>query len=175
MKPPDIKSTKLQAHKNPGKGAATEYYQFNLADKYEMLNSSLVTEVICALRYKQHYFKVLSLGVIIVAHEFLEHANHELQHADMLAHRIIQLGGQPNYNPSSLSKRAHADYVDCGTIEEMLKENLIAKGITIDTYRQNIMILGKEDSTTRKILEDILAVEEVHANNLLDLATKYKI
>ena len=114
----DIESTRQQARKNLFKGPVTENYKFDLAEIYEMLNSSLATEVICALRYKQHYFKALSLGATIVAHEFLEHANHEQQHADMLAHRIIQLGGQPNYNPSSLSKRAHTDYADCDTIEK---------------------------------------------------------
>lgn len=170
----NIDLIRREARKNLPNGAVTKFYKFDLASMHEMLSSSIATEIICSLRYKQHYFKALQLGAPLVAQEFLEHAHQEQQHADLLATRLTQLGGLPSYNPSELANRSHVKYVECDTVDEMIRESLISERIAIDTYRHFIIILGHQDSTTRKILEDILAVEEEHADDLLELATRHK-
>ncbi|HCA90083.1 MAG TPA: bacterioferritin, partial [Legionellales bacterium] len=166
----DIENIQQQARQNLAKGAITDNYKINLDSVYDMLNAALATEMVCTLRYKQHYYKATEFGATIAAQEFLEHANQEQQHADSLAERIIQLGGTPNLDPSSFKSRAHADYVDCDNVADMIKENLIAERVAIDIYREMIIFLGTDDSTTRKLIEDILATEEEHADDLLDLA-----
>ncbi|WP_131781498.1 ferritin-like domain-containing protein [Legionella gresilensis] len=171
----DIEAIRKQARNNLQKGAVTENYKIDLDTMYDMLNSALATEMICTLRYKQHYFKATELGATIAAEEFLEHSNQEQQHADQIAERIVQLGGQPNFNPATFSAYSHADYVDCNTVAEMVRENLIAERIAIDIYREMILFLGDNDSTTRKMIEEILAVEEEHADDLLDIAKEYNI
>lgn len=171
----DIQAIREQARVNLRKGAVTENYNLDLNTVYDMLNSALATEMICTLRYKQHYYKATEIGATIAAQEFLEHSNQEQQHADKLAERLIQLGGQPNLNPSEFSNRAHAEYVDCDSIQAMVKENLLAERIAIDIYRQMIMFIGDNDPTTRKMIEDILATEEEHADDLLDLAAEYEV
>ena len=170
----DINLIRQHAQTNLHKGAVTEFYKFDLPRMHDMINASLATEIICSLRYKQNYYKALSLGAPLVAQEFLEHSIQEQQHADLLAERIVQLGGLPVYNPIELAQRSHIKYVECDTIEEMIRESLISERIAIDTYRQLIISLGNEDSTTRRIFEDILAVEEEHADDLVDLAARYK-
>ncbi len=171
----DVKEIQKQARLNLGQGAITKYYQLDLNTVYQMLNAALATEIICTLRYKQHYFKALELGASIASKEFLEHSNQEQQHADMIAERIVQLGGQPDYNPTGIVDRAHAHYVECDSVKEMIKENLIAERIAIDIYREMIQFIGNADPTTRKLLENILATEEEHADDLLDVAAEYKI
>lgn len=171
----DIQSIRQQAKNNLKKGAITENYKLDLKTIHNMLNDALATEMICTLRYKQHYFKATEIGATIAAQEFLEHSNQEQQHADTIAERIIQLGGQPNFNPSEFASRAHASYMNCETIQEMVKENLIAERIAIDIYREMIIFIADNDSTTRKMLEDILATEEEHADDLLDLAAEYNV
>ncbi len=171
----DIQAIRQQAKKNLQKGAITANYQLDLPTIHEMLNAALATEMICCLRYKQHYYKATEIGATIAANEFLEHSNQEQQHADQLADRLVQLGGQPNFNPSEFSDRAHAQYIDCETIGEMVKENLIAERIAIDTYREMAVFIGDKDPTTRKLIEFILGVEEEHADDLLDLAAEYEV
>ncbi len=135
----------------------------------------MATELICSLRYKSHYYSASSLGASVAASEFLEHADQEKEHADSIAARILQLGGRPNMNPDTLSQRSHAKYVECKTVKDMIRENLIAERIAIDTYREIIKYIGNDDPTTRRLLEEILAVEEQHADDLLDLKEEYKI
>ncbi len=170
-----IKKIRDDARKHLRKGPITENYHLDLNYVYGMLNGALATELICSLRYRKHYYQAASLGASTAAAEFLEHAIQESEHADQLAKRIVQLGGEPNFSPKHLTERSHADYVDCKDIECMVQENLIAERIAIDIYREMINKIGNADPTTRQLLENILAVEEEHADDLLDLAAEYKI
>ncbi|MBA4696788.1 MAG: bacterioferritin [Legionella sp.] len=171
----DLEEIQKQARHNLHQGAVTSQYALDLDTVYSMLNAALATEIICTLRYKKHYFKAMELGASIASQEFLEHSNQEQEHADTIAERIVQLGGEPDYNPSHIVSRAHANYVDCGTVKEMIRENLIAERIAIDIYRKMVQFIGDADPTTRKIIETILAVEEEHADDLLDLAAEYDL
>ncbi len=171
----NIKKIRLDARQHLNKGPVTENYNLDLNEVYDMLNSALATELICSLRYRKHYYQAAALGASVAATEFLEHANQESDHANQLAQRIVQLGGEPDFSPDGLSERAHADYVDCKDIACMVKENLIAERIAIDIYREMIKKIGNADPTTRHVLETILAVEEEHADDLLDVAAEYKI
>ncbi|MCP0913355.1 MULTISPECIES: ferritin-like domain-containing protein [Legionella] len=171
----DLKKIRDDARKHLTKGPVTENYHLNLATVIELLNGALATELICYLRYNKHHYKAAALGASVAASEFLEHANQENLHANQLAARIVQLGGDPNFSPHGLSERAHAEYVECETVECMVKENLVAERIAIDIYREMINYIGNADPTTRKLLEDILAVEEEHADDLLDVAAEYDI
>lgn len=171
----DLQEIQRQARLNLNQGPVTKNYKLDLNVIYQMLNSALATEIICTLRYKKHHFKALELGAKVAAQEFLEHSIQEQEHADMIAERMVQLGGEPNYNPIGLTDRAHAVYIDCDTVEEMIKENLIAERIAIDVYREMIQFIGEDDSTTRQMLEEILAVEEEHADDLKDVAAEYNI
>jgi bacterioferritin len=132
----------------------------------KILNEALATEIVCVLRYKRHYFMASGIHAKGVAAEFLEHANEEQGHADEIATRIVQLGGAPNFSPEGLLSRSHAEYVEGNDLNEMLKEDLVAERIAIDTYRDIIAYLGEDDPTTRTMIEGILAVEEEHAEDL---------
>jgi len=134
-----------------------------------LLNEALATEIICVLRYKRHYFMAQGIHAEGVAAEFLEHANDEQQHADQIAARITQLGGEPDFSPEGLTTRSHAEYVEGDTLEEMIKEDLVAERIAIDSYREMIAYLAEADSTSRRMLEEILAKEEEHADDLANL------
>jgi len=134
-----------------------------------LLNEALATEIICVLRYKRHYFMAQGIHAEGVAAEFLEHANDEQQHADQIAARITQLGGEPDFSPDGLATRSHAEYVEGDTLEDMIKEDLIAERIAIDSYREMITYLAEADSTSRRMLEEILAKEEEHADDLANL------
>lgn len=171
----NLKKIREQARKHLSRGPITENYALDLEDVYAMLNSALATELICNLRYRKHYYQAQALGASIAAGEFLEHANQENEHASQIAQRIVQLGGEPDFSPANLTERAHADYVDCKDIACMIKENLIAERIAIDIYREMIKKIGDADPTTRQLLENILAVEEEHADDLLDVAAEYKV
>lgn len=151
------------------------YSGFDVDDVVGMLNISLATEMICSLRYKSHYYKAKELGANLAAKEFLEHSIQEQQHADKLADRISQLGKSPELNPEKIIGSSHLDYVVCNNLNEMIKENLMAEKIAIEVYRSNIIKLGEQDPTTRRVLEDILAVEEEHADDLLELKYEYDI
>jgi bacterioferritin len=135
----------------------------------KLLNEALATEIICVLRYKRHYFMAKGIHAEGVAAEFLEHANDEQQHADQIAARITQLGGEPDFSPEGLATRSHAEYVEGDTLEDMIREDLVAERIAIDSYREMIVYLAENDSTTRRMLEEILAKEEEHADDLANM------
>ncbi|KTD35126.1 bacterioferritin [Legionella israelensis] len=170
-----IKKIREDARQHLKRGPVTENYGLDLKYVHDLLNSALATELICSLRYRKHYYQAAALGASVAAGEFLEHANQETDHANQIAQRIVQLGGEPDFSPNGLSERSHSDYVDCPDIECMVKENLIAERIAIDIYREMVHKIGNADPTTRHLLEGILAVEEEHADDLLDLAAEYKI
>lgn len=160
------------ARKNLADGAHTPAYGPWRDDVVQLLNDALATELICVLRYRRHHFTAEGLASPKIAEEFLVHANEELAHADRLAKRIVQLGGAPNFNPQGLVERSHADYDDSADLNAMIKANLIAERVAVEGYRQMIELIGSKDSTTRRLLEDILADEEEHADELSDwLAT----
>jgi len=135
----------------------------------DFLNDSLATELVCVMRYRRHYFTAAGMASTAIAAEFLEHANAELRHADRIAERIVQLGGEPDFRPSGLEKRSHAEYDDSKDIRQMIRANLVAERVAVETYRQLIRLIGDKDPTTRRLLEDVLADEEEHADELKDM------
>src|SRR5687767_7985040 len=165
----DIKTLRERARKHIENGAVTAGYRGDRETAVKLLNEALATEIVCVLRYKRHYFMASGIHAEGVAAEFLEHANEEQGHADSIAHRIVQLNGEPNFNPEGLVSRSHAEYVEGTTLADMIKEDLVAERIAIDSYRDFIQYLGDQDSTTRRMLEEILATEEEHADELADL------
>lgn len=150
-------------------GAVTQSYAADRNAVINLLNDALATELVCVLRYRRHYFMATGLEAKHAASEFLEHANEELAHADTLAARIVQLGGEPDFSPRHLSTRSHAEYKPGETLEDMMREDLIAERIAIDTYSQIIRFVGDDDPTTRRMLEQILASEEQHADELANM------
>jgi len=165
----DIKTLRARARKHIEKGAVTEGYSADRATVVKLLNEALATEIVCVLRYKRHYFMASGINAESVAAEFLQHANDEQGHADQISHRIVQLGGEPNLNPEGLLTRSHAEYVEGETLTDMIKEDLVAERIAIDSYRDMINYLGNDDPTSRRMMENILAVEEEHADDLVNL------
>ncbi len=165
----DVQSLRDAARRHVEDGAVTEHYKGDREKVLKMLNEALATELICVLRYRHDYFTARGMKAKAAAGEFLEHANEELGHADQLAERIVQLGGEPDFNPQTLTARSHAEYRLGRTIEEMIKENLVAERIAIDSYREMAAYIGDDDPTTKNLLEEILAVEEEHADDLADL------
>lgn len=169
----DVKAIRAKARQDIESGAVTDTYRADRKTVLELLNEALATEIVCVLRYKRHFFMARGLNAEPVAAEFAEHATQEQDHADKLAERIVQLGGEPNLSPKGLLERSHSEYVEGSTLEEMIKENLIAERIAIDSYRQMIEYIGEQDSTTRRLLEEILAVEEEHADDMSDFLAKH--
>ena len=165
----DIKTLRERARKHIERGAVTEGYSADRETVIKVLNEALATEIVCVLRYKRHYFMASGIHAESVAAEFLQHANDEQGHADQIAQRIVQLGGAPNFNPEGLLTRSHAEYVEGETLTDMIKEDLVAERIAIDSYRDIIQYLGNDDPTTRRMMETILAVEEEHADDLVSL------
>ncbi len=165
----DIKVIRERARKHIEQGAVTAGYSADRATVIKLLNEALATEIVCVLRYRRHHFMAAGINAEAVAAEFLLHANEEQQHADQIATRIVQLGGAPNFSPEGLTSRSHAEYVEGETLEEMIKEDLVAERIAIDSYREMIAYLGNDDPTTRRMLEEILAMEEEHADDLAGL------
>jgi bacterioferritin len=165
----DIKTLRERARKHIEQGAVTEGYTADRQTVIKILNEALATEIVCVLRYKRHYFMANGIHAESVAAEFLEHANDEQGHADLIAARIVQLGGEPNFNPEGLLMRSHAEYVEGSSLIEMIKEDLVAERIAIDSYRDMIRYLDNDDPTSRRMLEGILAVEEEHADDLVSL------
>jgi bacterioferritin len=162
-----VRDIRERARQDLEKAAVTEASdQSRAASKVQMLNDALATELVCALRYKRHYYMASGVNSRNVAQEFAEHANEELEHAHKLAARIVQLGGAPDFSPKDLANRAHSEYVEATTLKEMLRENLVAERIAIQTYREMISTLSDDDPTTRRMMEDILMVEEEHADDL---------
>ena len=168
----DIKTLRERARKHIEKGAVTEGYTADRDTVIKLLNEALATELVCVLRYKRHYFMASGIQADSVAAEFLEHANDEQGHADQIAARIVQLGGEPNFNPEGLLTRSHAEYVEGDTLTEMIKEDLVAERIAIDSYREMVRYFGNDDPTSRRLIEGILAVEEEHADDLVSLLGK---
>lgn len=165
----DIKTIRERARKHIERGAVTEGYTGDLEKVISLLNEALATEIVCTLRYKRHYYMAEGMGASIAKAEFLEHALQEQQHADLLAERIVQLGGAPNFSPEGLLTRSHAEYTEGENLREMVTENLIAERIAIDSYREIAAYLGDKDPTSRRMLEDILAQEEEHADDMAEL------
>lgn len=168
----DIKTLRDRARRHIEQGAVTEGYKADRDAVVKILNEALATEIVCVLRYKRHYFMASGLNAPVAAAEFLEHANQEQMHADQIAQRITQLGGEPNFDPEGLASRSHAEYVEGDNLTDMIKEDLIAERIAIDSYREIIAYLGNDDTTTRRMMEEILATEEEHADDLVSLLEK---
>lgn len=157
------------AARNLDDGAVTEGYQANRQEVITMLNGALATELVCIARYKRHYYTVSGRDNGTIKAEFLEHAEQEQEHADWLAERIVQLNGKPDFNPATLLERSHAEYDDSDDVQSMVKANLIAERVAIESYRQMIVTIGETDPTTRHLLIKIMAVEEEHADDMRDL------
>ena len=168
----DIKTIRQRARQHIEDGAVTAGYGADRDAVLRVLNEALATEIVYTLRYKRHYFMASGLNAENAAAEFLEHATQEQEHADQIAGRITQLGGAPNFSPEGLLARSHAEYVEGESLAEMIREDLVAERIAIDTYREIIAWLGNDDPTTRRMLEEILAVEEEHADDLVGLIEK---
>jgi bacterioferritin len=150
-------------------GAVTEGYAADREAVISMLNAALATELLCVLRYKRHYFTVSGPNTGHIKAEFLEHAQQEQDHADRIAERIVQLNGSPNFNPATLTQRSHAEYDDSEDVQAMIRADLIAERVAIESYRQMIQAIGDSDPTTKIMLTEILAVEEEHADDMRDL------
>jgi len=165
----DIKELRARARRHIEQGPITEAYKADRETVLRLLNEALATETVCVLRYKRHYYMASGIHAGSVAQEFLEHATEEQGHADRIAGRIIQLGGEPNFNPEGLASRSHSEYVEGGDLIEMLREDLVAERIAIESYTETIHYIGDDDPTTRRMLEDILANEEEHADELRTL------
>src|SRR4051812_43871146 len=165
----DIQTLRKRARQHIEEGAVTSGYAADRKTVIKLLNEALATELVCVLRYKRHHFMATGIHAAPVAAEFLAHANEEMAHADRIAERIIQLRGEPNFSPDGLAARSHAEYVEGATLRDMIKENLIAERVAIESYREMIGYLGAQDTTTRRMLEEILASEEEHAEDLSSL------
>src|SRR5215475_5480202 len=165
----DISIIRRRAREHIEAGAVTQGYSADRETVVKLLNEALATEIVCTLRYRRHYFMASGINAESVAQEFLQHANEEQGHADQIAQRIVQLKGEPNFNPEGLLTRSHAEYVEGTSLTDMIKEDLVAERIAIDSYREMINYFGNDDPTSRRLLEGILAVEEEHADDLVNL------
>jgi bacterioferritin len=165
----DIETLRARARQHIEQGPITEAYGADRARVIEVLNEALATELVCVLRYKRHFYTATGLNASPVAAEFLQHATEEQAHADQIALRITQLQGEPNFDPEGLAGRSHSEYDASTDLLAMVKEDLVAERVAIESYSEIIRWLGDKDSTTRRMLEDILAVEEEHADDLLNI------
>jgi bacterioferritin len=165
----DVATLRDHARRDIDAGAVTAGYQVDRGEVLALLNQALATELVCMLRYRRHHFMARGIHAGAIAGEFLVHAQQEQDHADRIAARIVQLGGEPDFAPDTLLARSHAEYVAADTLVDMVREDLIAERIAIDSYREMAQYVGDRDSTTRRMLEEILAVEEEHADELADL------
>ncbi len=168
----DIKEIRRRARQHIEKGAVTSSYQADLETVLRLLNEALATEIVCVLRYKRHQFMARGLSAQSVAQEFAEHAAEEQGHADRIAERITQLNGEPNFNPEGLITRSHSEYAEGNSLTEMIKEDLVAERVAIESYSEIIRFLGDKDPTTRRMMEEILANEEEHAEDMQTLIDK---
>jgi bacterioferritin len=162
----DVQELRRRARQHIEEGAVTDAYRADRATVIKLLNEALATEIVCVLRYKRHYFMAQGIHADPIAQEFLQHANEEQGHADQIAGRIVQLGGAPNLNPDGLLLRSHSEYVEGQNLVDMIREDLVAERVAIDSYTEMIRYIGEDDYTTRRMLEGILAVEEEHAEDL---------
>src|SRR5438045_8575174 len=162
----DVQELRRRARQHIQEGPVTDAYGADRETVIKLLNEALATEIVCVLRYKRHYFMAQGIHSDPIANEFLQHANEEQGHADQIAGRIVQLGGAPNFSPEGLQMRSHSEYAEGETLVDMIKEDLVAERIAIDTYTEMIHYLADTDITTRRMLEGILAGEEEHADDL---------
>ena len=167
----DVKELRRRARQHIEDGAVTRGYTANREKVIAVLNEALATEIVCVLRYKRHYFMAQGIHAQAVAQEFLEHANDEQGHADRIAERITQIGGEPNFSPEGLATRSHSEYVEGDSLVDMIREDLVAERIAIEAYGEIVRFLGDRDITSRRMMEEILAVEEEHADDLKNLLT----
>ena len=164
-----------RARQHVEEGAVTTGYAADREAVTQLLNEALATELVCVLRYKRHYFMAKGIHSESVKPEFLQHANEEMAHADSLAQRITELGGEPNFSPDGLSSRSHAEYMPGDSLVSMIKEDLIAERIAIESYRELVAYLGNNDPTTQRMIKEILAMEEEHADDMASLLEGLKI
>ncbi len=162
----DVKMLRQRARQHIEQGPVTEGYKADRQKVIAVLNEALATELVCVLRYKRHYYMASGISAEPVANEFLQHAKEEQLHADQIAQRITQLQGEPNFNPEGLLTRSHSEYVEGGSLLEMIREDLVAERIAVESYSEIIRWLGNDDPTTRNLIEDILKKEEEHADDL---------
>jgi len=162
----DVKELRRRARQHIENGAVTEGYGADPKKVVAVLNEALATEIVCVLRYKRHYFMAQGIHAQAVAQEFLEHANEEQGHADRIAERITQLGGAPDFNPEGLATRSHSEYVEGNSLIDMIREDLVAERVAIESYGEIVRFLGDRDITTRRLMEEILENEEQHADDL---------
>jgi bacterioferritin len=170
----DVNEIRRRARKNIEKGAVTAGYKADVKRVIAVLNEVLATELVCVLRYKRHYFTASGINAQAIASEFLQHANEEQGHADSVAARIVQLDGSPNFNPEGLATRSHSQYDEKASLVDMIREDLIAERIAIETYSEIVRWLGNDDPTTRALIESILKVEEEHADDMKTLLETLK-
>jgi bacterioferritin len=168
----DLKTLKARARQHMERGAVTDSYKGDRKAVIDVLNQALATELVCVLRYKRHYYSAAGIDSEAVKAEFLQHANEEQQHADWLATRIIQLNGEPDFNPQGLASRSHSEYAEGTDLTSMIKEDLYAERIAIESYSEIVRWLGDADPTSRKLMEEILKTEEEHAEDLKSLLEK---
>lgn len=165
----DIRELRERARRHIQQGAVTESYRADRETVIRVLNEALATEIVCVLRYKRHYFMASGIHAQAVAAEFHEHAAEEQEHADRIAERITQLNGEPNFNPEGLASRSHSEYVEGGSLLEMIREDLVAERVAIESYGEIVRYLGNDDPTSRRLMEEILAKEEEHAEDMATL------
>ena len=165
----DVQTVRERARQHIEEGAMTFDYKADRETVIKLLNEALATEIVCVLRYRRHYFTAEGMNAESVKSEFLAHAGEEQAHADQLAERIVQLGGEPNLSPEGLADRSHSEYIEGENLEDMIKEDLVAERIAIESYRDMIAFVGSDDPTTRRLLEEILMKEEEHAEDLVSL------
>jgi bacterioferritin len=165
----DVQTLRKRARQHIENGAVTDAYKGDRKTVLRLLNEALATELVCILRYKRHYHTATGIHAQAVAQEFLEHANEEQAHSDLIATRIVQLGGSPNFSPEGLVTRSHAEYVEGDTLVDMIREDLVAERIAIESYAEMVRYVGDTDPTTRRMMEEILAAEEEHADDLATL------
>jgi bacterioferritin len=170
----DLDAIRKRARANMQDGAVTGAYKADRGQVIAVLNEVLATEIVCTLRYKNHYFMAAGIHAKPVADEFLQHANEEQGHADAVAKRITELGGNPNYDPDGLATRSHAEYREGKTLEDMIQDDLVAERVAVETYSEIVRWLGNDDPTTRRMMEGLLAVEEEHADDLSNLLASMK-
>jgi bacterioferritin len=169
----DVQELRRRARQHIGDGPVTGGYKADRETVLKLLNVALATEIVCVLRYKRHYFMATGIHAESVAQEFLQHANEEQGHADQIALRITQLAGEPDLNPKHLAMNAHSEYVEGSSLVDMIREDLVAERVAIESYSEMIRYVGGDDPTTRRILEEILAKEEEHADDMRDLLSTF--
>ncbi len=169
----DVKDIRRRARQHLEQGAITDGYKADRKKVIAVLNEVLATEIVCVLRYKRHYYMASGIHAEPVAQEFLEHANEEQMHVDQIAQRIMQLQGEPNFNPEGLATRSHSEYVEGGSLVEMIREDLVAERIAVESYSEIIRWLGNDDPTTRSLLVEILKNEEEHADDLSNMLAAF--